>query len=170
MIITFYSLLGRSLISTLLSSSSEILSCFCVLGGHLCLLILEKWHYVGDILWGPAAHSTLIVRAVCSRGAPYVSCISPSLVVAPITVDVLVGGTSPQPSWLLGPTSYGGCWPRVGGAGSWNGWLAIQGILGLSLAWCWAGPGSSVTGNRAQGVPGLVLTCWWADKPLVLVG
>ena len=30
--------------------------------------ILEKWTYVGDVLWHPA-HSLLFTRAVFSRGA-----------------------------------------------------------------------------------------------------
>lgn len=34
--------------------------------------VLEKWPYVVDIPWGPAAHSPLFTSAICSRGAPCV--------------------------------------------------------------------------------------------------
>lgn len=30
---------------------------FIDLVGWLCLLNLEKWLYIGDVIWGPAAHS-----------------------------------------------------------------------------------------------------------------
>ena len=43
------------------------ISLYCV--GQLCFLTLEKWPYIGDVLWGPAAHSPLVTRAICSTGA-----------------------------------------------------------------------------------------------------
>ena len=48
--------------------------------GWLHFLILEKWSYVGDVLWGPAVQSLLVTRAVYSRGPHYVGCTGPSVV------------------------------------------------------------------------------------------
>ena len=48
--------------------------------GCLCFLTLEKWPFVGDILCVPAPQSPLVIRALCSRGAPYVGCMGPSVV------------------------------------------------------------------------------------------
>lgn len=75
-------------------------------------LIMEKWPYGEDILWGPASHS--FWSAVCSRGVPCVCCVCPSVVTGLTTVCMLVGGVGPQPSWLPGPASCGGYWPACG--------------------------------------------------------
>lgn len=68
--------------------------CFCVyvfFGLHFP--ILEKWSYVRSILWGPAEHSLLDTRAICSRGALCVNCLVPS-------VGSLLGIACPQPGCL----------------------------------------------------------------------
>ena len=38
--------------------------------GQWHFLILEKWPYVKDVLWGPATCSLLTTRTICSRCAP----------------------------------------------------------------------------------------------------
>ena len=55
-------------------------------------------------LWGPVAHSPLVTRAICSSGAPYMGYMGLSVVAAPTTVGVQVGGAGPRPGWLPGPT------------------------------------------------------------------
>ena len=45
--------------------------------GWLYFLTLEKWPFVGDILYVPAAHFSLVTRSVCSQGVPYVGCVGP---------------------------------------------------------------------------------------------
>ena len=84
MIITFKPLSGRLFIFTSFSFflwfylvplfgtySSLPSSCltFCVyfyVLGRLCLPMFEMWPYLGGFLWGPAAHSPLVTRALCS--------------------------------------------------------------------------------------------------------
>ena len=66
---------------------------------------MEKWSYIGDVLWGPAAHSPLVTRAICSRGAPYVGFMDPSVVAELTTVGAVLCGAVPWPSWLPDPTS-----------------------------------------------------------------
>ena len=75
-----------------------ILFYFYVLGMSVTFLILEKWPYVGDILWNPATQSSLVTRALCSRGVPYMDCVcvASSFVAGMITVGVLVGGLRSQ--------------------------------------------------------------------------
>ena len=50
------------------------------------------WPYVGDMLWGPATDTSVVIRARCSRCAPYVGCLGPSVVTVtgPVTVGTLV--------------------------------------------------------------------------------
>ena len=123
-IIILNSFSGRLPISTSLSCFSGVLSCSFVFPkiflchlilpdflffismhevGQACFLILEKWTYVGDVLWVPAAHCPLFTRVICSRGDPYVGCMVPSFVVGPTTVGVLLSVASPQPHWLPSP-------------------------------------------------------------------
>ena len=64
--------------------------------------------YVRDVLWGPAAHCILVTRAMCSRGAPYVGYMGPSVVSGLTTVGVLVDRSVPphptsRPCSLPGP-------------------------------------------------------------------
>ena len=40
-------------------------------------------------LWDTAAHSSLVTRTICYRGASYVGCVGPSVVVGPTTVGIL---------------------------------------------------------------------------------
>ena len=44
-------------------------------------LHLEKWPYVGNILWEQAAHIPRITRAVCSKNAFCMGCMDPSVMV-----------------------------------------------------------------------------------------
>ena len=100
--------------------------------GWLHFPILEKWPHVGDIQWVPVAHSLLVTRAICSRGAP-VGLPVPFCGRAAM-VGVLVGGAGPQP----------GCeaLPHVVAAGLLEGGVGFPAVclaLGLGLACWWAG-------------------------------
>lgn len=48
--------------------------------GWLHFLILLKWSFVGKVLCIPAARFPLVTTAVCSRSAPYVDFLGPSVV------------------------------------------------------------------------------------------
>ena len=50
--------------------------------GRLCFQFLEKWSYVGDALWCPAAHSPLATRETCSGLSPHVDGMNPAVVVS----------------------------------------------------------------------------------------
>lgn len=63
----------------------------------------------GDVLWDSAVDSTLVTRAVCSRGAPSVNCMGPSDVAGLTSVVILAGWAGPQSRWLLDSASSGGC-------------------------------------------------------------
>lgn len=52
---------------------------------------MEKWPHVGDVLWGPTTYSSLVSRAMCSRGASSVGCVPSSSVAGLATVSVMVG-------------------------------------------------------------------------------
>lgn len=52
--------------------------------------MLEKWSNLGDVLWGPAAHSLLITRAML-QDAPYVKCMDPCVVVGMTSVGLPAG-------------------------------------------------------------------------------
>ena len=45
----------------------------------LCFLNFEKWLFV-DVLCIPEVQSYWVTKAICSRGAPYVACVGPSVV------------------------------------------------------------------------------------------
>ena len=122
-------------------------------------MILEKWPYIGDLLWGPAAQSPLVTRAICSRHAAYVGFMGPSVVKGPTAVGALVGGAGPWHGWLPGPALCSGCWPTggwrwvlecwlqslegpgtdacplFGGAGFLHGWLLGVGHPWTGAAW-----------------------------------
>ena len=71
---------------------------------------------------GPAAHSPLVTRVICSRVVcsmvpPSVGYVGPSVVAWPTTVGALVVKAGPQTDWLAFPVSCSGCQP-VGRAGS----------------------------------------------------
>ena len=74
---------------------------FYILGRSVTFLNLGVVPYVGDVLWGTAAHSPLVTRVECSRNVPYVGCMGPSDVVGP--------GLVPQPGRLSDPALCGGC-------------------------------------------------------------
>lgn len=102
--------------------------------GWLHFLILEKWAYIVDILWGPVTCLPLVTRVVRSRGATYVGCMHPSVVWALTTLRRLVCGASSQTSWLQGYFSCGGCRP-AGGAGRLPKWLFMQPGGGYAQVW-----------------------------------
>lgn len=77
---------------------------------------MEKWPVVGDVLCILAAHSPLATRAICSRGVPYVGCVSPS---------VVAGGL-------------------VGVAGPWFGWVALP-CVEAAVCWL-VGPDHEAAG------------------------
>ena len=100
MVITLNSLLNSLLISTSLGfpgvlSYSFVWNTFlwCLICLICCLHSYVSGRLViflrlGDVafcrkcLWVPAAHSLLVTRATCSRGAFYVGCVDPSVVAA----------------------------------------------------------------------------------------
>ena len=64
--------------------------------------------YIGEVIcrrhpMGPAVHSLLVTRAICSRGVLYMGCVGPSLVMGLTTVGTLVGGSCPHTGWMPGP-------------------------------------------------------------------
>lgn len=89
---------------------------------------MEKWFYVGDVLWDPAAHFHLyalmlsLMWVVCTLlfGADY------------------CGHAGYQGRFLAllmaGPTLWGGCWP-TGGGGSWL-WDSGSQVL-VPACWWW---------------------------------
>lgn len=92
MIITFYSLSGRLLFSTLLNSFSEVLSCSFMWDVFFCCLILH------NSLFLCGGRSFMFISlgevALCKRhpvGPSYCACVVGRL-----------GGTSPQPTWVPG--------------------------------------------------------------------
>ena len=173
------------LISTSLSSFSEVLTC-CFNGTYSCYLILPHTVFLllfvrevlpfpilekqppgdtGDVLWGPVVHSPLIIRALCGRDT--VSCLGPliELHVSPMDPLVVMGwwlfvswqpGLSPSPTLCQALPGEEAGGPLVGRDGSCHSWLLILGIPGLLLT-CWgARLGASVGAWGAPGVPGLV--------------
>ena len=96
--------------------------------GWLHFLIMEKWVYVGDSLWRPAAHSSLFPWALCSKNTPCVGCTCPSVVMGPTTVDTLVSGAAPWPRWLPGSAWFGACELLMGEARPQGGWLYSLGM------------------------------------------
>ena len=68
-------------------------------------LNLGEVAYIGDVLWDPAAHSSLVTRAICSRGMPYVGCVgAPGPVgcqtLPPAQAAGLLGWQGQLPVWL----------------------------------------------------------------------
>lgn len=56
--------------------------------------------YVGNILWGPEAHSLLATRPVCSKGVLYLCCLLLSVVEGLTVEGILVVGAGPWLVWL----------------------------------------------------------------------
>ena len=74
---------------------------------------------MGDVLWVLAAHSPLVIKSICSGGAPYVGGMWPSAVVGLSIAGMLVVGAGSWHAWLPGPGSCGGCWAAGCGGGGW---------------------------------------------------
>ena len=89
--------------------------------GWLGFPTLEKWPFVGDALYVPAAYSPLVTRAICSRVPFYLGCMDPSVVVG----WPLVGVAGPWSALLLGPALCRGCQPLVGRTRSQGCWLLV---------------------------------------------
>ena len=83
-------------------------------------MILGKWPHVGDVLWGPATCSSLVSRAICSRGASSVGCVPSSSVAGLATMSVMVG------AWAL-------AWLATGMFLSWG--CGAEGGWGTNLTW-----------------------------------
>ena len=92
-------------------------------------LTLEKWLFVGDVLCIPAAHSPLVIRAICYKHAPYVDCMAPSLMEGCLTWVVWLAWLAPRPV---------GCWTLP---------------CAQAASCCLAGLGHKVTGCRTPGGP-----------------
>ena len=142
MIPTLNAFSGRVPTSTSLSASFGVLTCSFVLNIFLCLLILsdlhfnlmrlvgwlhlpilEEWPFLGDIPCISAVHSPLVIRAICSRVAPYVR-------------HGLIGLVSLRSDCLPGPALCGVCQSLMSGVGSWYYWLCVpDGFLSLFLLW-----------------------------------
>ena len=85
--------------------------------GHICFLILEKWPFIGDILCIQAMCSSLVIRAICSRGAP-MWLHTPFCCDRLTMMDGLVGVARPQSGLLPGFALCGGYCLLLGGARS----------------------------------------------------
>ena len=141
--ITLNSLSSRLPISTSLSSSGVLFfpsSGTCSSVASFCLICCfyfyvsgrlvtfpdwEKWPFVGNILWGPAAHSPLDTRAICSRAVPIGRHWSFCCGRLPI-VRGLIGVAGPWSFWLPGPAFCWGCW-LIDGRGSGPGTSGLCG-------------------------------------------
>ena len=102
--------------------------------GWLHFLTLGKWPSVGGVLYIPAVHSSLVTRAVCSRGAPSVGCVGHSVVVG--YVGGLVGCQA------LPCVEAAGCWlawpgHEVADCGTQGGARASAGSLGVESVGLW---------------------------------
>ena len=96
-------------------------------------MILEKWPFVGVILWGPAAHSPLVTRTICYRDAPMwaewaLCCGGADYCGCPGTQDWPLVQLAAKP-YLLQKL------PAVGGWGHILAQLAAR--PGESWGWCW---------------------------------
>ena len=87
---------------------------------------MEKLPYVIDVLEGPTVHSPLIIRAICSGGAPtwaawvlFVVGVAPILagsqvLLHEVAADLLVGRVRPQSGQLQDPGALSWCSPACG--------------------------------------------------------
>ena len=86
---------------------------------------------------GPAASSPLVIRAICSRVAPYMCLMPPSVVEVLTTVGTLVGRAGPNPWWLWDLALCGGCGPAGWGrAGTHMATIMGQEVTGPQ-GWYW---------------------------------
>ena len=92
-LVRFYLILSFGTYSSV--TSFCIILCFYFYVVDRLVMFLGEMALCGNSQWGPAAHSPLATRAVCSRDAPYVGCMGPSTVTRPITLDTLLGGADP---------------------------------------------------------------------------
>ena len=91
-----------------------------------------SWPYAGHSLW-VQQHAPVTTRDICSRGAPYASCMCPSVVTGLTTVGTLAGKADSQPSWLSGHDSCSNCRPDRGW-GRLPKWLSMW--PGRMWVWC----------------------------------
>ena len=68
--------------------------------GWLCFPIMEKWPYAGHVLWVLAAHSPVVTRATCFRGALLCGLLGTFYCGRLTTVGMLVGVAGHHSSWL----------------------------------------------------------------------
>ena len=106
---------------------------FYVLSRLIVFPIMDKWPYEGDILWSPAAPFPLVTRAIWPRGAPYVNCLGPSVMIKSVTMGALVGEAGLWLSQLSDLALCGRCQLLVGRGGSWHSCQWGPGALGLLL-------------------------------------
>ena len=133
--------------------------------GWLYFSTLEMSPFVWKVLWVPAAHSLLGTRASCSRGAFYVGCVDPSIVVADYC------GQSGRHSWTLVQWAArpslvwrlltAGWWAGSQGSQLLNPRLGQGAAPGVVLARWWVGLDHGAAGWRVQGISAPVLACWW---------
>ena len=159
MIITLNSLLGKLLISTSLSSSSGVLSCFLSVTyssvTSFCPICCFYFHVFGRCVMFPYLEE----MTFCRRPSMSPSSVLPSghqscmLQGYPLcglyesfccgrltTVSGLVYMASPWSHWLLGPAFLGGCGLLVVGAKHEEAGCRVPGVPGLALAYWWVEP------------------------------
>ena len=91
--------------------------------GQLHFLITREMEFCTKYPIGPSNTPPLVNRAIYSRDVCFVGWMSCFVVAGMNSVGALVGRANPQPSWLPGPASCGGC-QTTGGLGmSLHGWL-----------------------------------------------
>ena len=149
-IIALNSFLGRLLISTSLSSFSDIMSCSFVWNTLLCLLILPNslcfflvlgrlvtFPNLGEVALcrrhplGPSNMLPLFIRAICSRGAPYVGWVYPP--VAGPTIEGALVGRAGSLAWLaVSHALCSGCRP-IGGQNTFPAQLTVTWGAAASL-------------------------------------
>lgn len=131
---------------------------------------LEKWLYIGDVLWGPTENSLWSPELYALGVAPY-GCVCPSAVVRPGTEATRWMRLTPA-QVTARPCLYAVMWAhwRTGQAHSMVGCAARRG-LGLLLAsheWGWV-PCMVVCVAQGRVSWGLVLAHWWVGgSPTVM--
>lgn len=83
---------------------------------------------MGYNLWGPAAHTPLVISVMCSASPLHVGCMGLSVVADLTTVDVTVGRAGPQPCGAYQNVGSHCTQPR----GTW-GWCLPTGGQGWDL-------------------------------------
>lgn len=118
--------------------------------GLLCFSVLEKWLYIGNVLW-VQQHIPFWLPMLCALQVPLCRLQGPLCCGGVHYCGCAVGRTSPQTSWLPASTPRGGCQPTGGCSQVLITWFReSQGWAQPPGWWSWIG----VPGCRAQGTQG----------------